>query len=58
MEFDKALRSRKSLREFISKDISWRDLTDILEAGTLAPSSGNVQNWVFIVIKEKKNIES
>ncbi len=57
MEFNSVLRSRHSVRKFSSKDLSWADLTDILEAGTLAPSSGNVQNWVFIVLRKREVIE-
>lgn len=57
MELDKALRARKSVRKFSHKAVSWEHLSDILEAGTLAPSSGNVQNWVFIVLRKRENIE-
>ncbi len=58
MELDKVLRLRRSVRQFNGKNLSWKHLTDILEAATLAPSSGNIQNWVFIVVREKKNVET
>ncbi len=54
MEFGKVLRVRKSVRKFSSKGISWKVLARILEAGTLAPSSGNVQNWVFVVVADSE----
>ena len=55
MDFEKVLRGRKSVRKFSSREVSWKDLADVLEAGTLAPSSGNLQSWVFVVVRDAKN---
>jgi len=47
-----AIYKRSSVRKFQDIPISDEQLYSILEAGTLAPSSGNMQPWEFIVIKE------
>ncbi len=46
--------SRRSIRKFLNKEISNEDVRKILEAGRHAPSSGNLQNWRFIVVKNEK----
>lgn len=55
MKLDKILKARKSVKQFNKKAVKWDDLSDILHAGTLAPSSGNLQNWLFVIVKEKKD---
>lgn len=54
MELDKALKGRRTIRKFASKDVSWLLIAEILDAGRLAPSSGNLQNWYFIVVRNKE----
>lgn len=46
--------SRRSIRKFLNKEIKKEDIIKILEAGRHAPSSGNLQNWRFIVVKNEK----
>jgi len=53
MEFDRILQERRSTRKFKPKDIAWEAVADILDAARYAPSSGNMQNWAFIVVKDK-----
>ena len=48
---------RYSVREFKEKDIPIEDLKEIIKAATYAPSGLNVQNWHFVIIKNKKIIE-
>jgi nitroreductase len=45
-----AIRSRRSIRKYTDKPVSREDLTKILDAGRLAPSAGNLQNWKFISV--------
>lgn len=55
MELDKVLENRRSIRQFSSKKIPWNILSEVLDAATLSPSSGNVQNFrLVIVTKEDK----
>lgn len=50
------IKNRRSIRRFIKKSISKKDIIEIIEAGTMAPSEKHAQPWKFIVIsgKEKK----
>ncbi len=49
MEF---LASRRSVRKYLDKPIPDDMVTQLLEAGRLAPSRGNEQPWRFIVITD------
>ena len=48
-----AINSRKSVRSYLDKEIPEEDLRKVLEAGRLAPSAQNEQNWTFLVITDK-----
>ena len=50
MLFD-LIKERKSVREYLDKDIPQEDLKKILTAGYLAPSWMNSQPWKFILVK-------
>jgi nitroreductase len=43
---------RESVREYLDRDVEPEKLTSILEAGRLAPSAGNRQQWRYVVVKE------
>ena len=45
------IKERRSVRKYRPDPIPDDVLNSILEAGTHAPSSGNVQDWEFIVVK-------
>ena len=49
-----AIYQRVSTRKFLEKPISRAWIEEILIAGTLAPSSGNMQPWEFIVIEDQE----
>ncbi len=46
-----AIYDRRSIRKFIDKPISQKDITDIIQSGLKAPSSKNRQPWKYIVIQ-------
>lgn len=48
---------RYSVRKFKEQDIPVEDIREIIKAAGSAPSGKNVQNWHFVVIKNKKVIE-
>ena len=48
----KEILERQSVREYTEKEIEDEKLTDVLEAGRLAPSANNIQPWRFIVVKD------
>jgi len=53
MELKKLLEKRQSIRHFTDADVKNADLLEILDAARLAPSGKNLQNWHFIVVKNK-----
>jgi Nitroreductase len=50
-EFFKVIESRRSVRKYTSKQIPQEHMMQILEAGVLAPSSSNLQQWEFYWVK-------
>lgn len=53
--------TRRSIRDFKGGDIPHEDLNKILQAGTMAPSTGNSQPWHFHIIEgrtKEKFVES
>ena len=46
------IKSRRTIKHFLPKYVDWDKISKIIDAGRHAPSSGNVQNWKFIVILE------
>lgn len=51
------IRNRRSVRAYQSKQISDEELTAVLEAGMNAPSGGNKQSAIFIVVQNKEWIQ-
>jgi len=47
-----AIKDRRSVKEYSSKEVSKEVLFRILEAGRWAPSAHNAQPWHFIVIRD------
>ncbi|MBI2112273.1 nitroreductase family protein, partial [Candidatus Woesearchaeota archaeon] len=44
------IQSRRTIKEFLPKFVSWEKIANVLDAGRHAPSSGNIQNWKFIIV--------
>lgn len=55
MDVNRCIKTRRSTRDFLKKEIKWDKLTSILDSIRYAPSSGNLQNWRVIVVKDKEN---
>jgi len=53
-EFLAFLKERRSIRTYLDKMISDKEVEMILEAGRWTPSASNKQPWEFIVIKNKE----
>ncbi|MCP8318807.1 MAG: nitroreductase family protein [Candidatus Methylarchaceae archaeon HK01B] len=49
-----AISERRSVRKFKDEPVPYDSLLKILEAARLAPSAGNRQPWMFIVIKDRE----
>ncbi|MFT4344041.1 MAG: nitroreductase family protein [Candidatus Woesearchaeota archaeon] len=52
MDVAECILKRRTVRKFKDMPIPWEYIIKILEAGKAAPSSGNIQNWKFIVIDD------
>ncbi|MBU5675126.1 nitroreductase family protein [Alkaliphilus sp. MSJ-5] len=48
---------RHSVRKFKNEDVPLDHIRDIIKAATYAPSGKNLQNWHFIIVKNKEKID-
>lgn len=57
-----AIKTRKSVRAYMDQPVEEDKLNVILEAGRLAPSASNCQDWRFVIVREmgikKKLVEA
>lgn len=53
METLDCIEKRRSIRNYNDTPVEWEKVGNILRAGQLAPSSGNVQDWKFIAVTDK-----
>ena len=49
--------TRTSVRKFKQKPVEDAKIEALLRAGMASPTSGNMQPWHFVVLKDKKDIE-
>jgi nitroreductase len=52
MDVMEAIRKRRSVRDLTDQPVPDDLVTQIIEAGTWAPSAGNMQAWEFVVVKD------
>ncbi len=52
MEVIECIKTRTCVRKYKNREISDKDLKEILEAAIAAPSSGNSQDWEFIIVRD------
>jgi nitroreductase len=50
MDVLEAIATRRSIRKYLDVPVEWDKVGQILEAGRLAPSAGNLQDWRFVVV--------
>jgi nitroreductase len=56
MELIDGIYTRRSVRDFTGEPVKRKDLTEIMKAGTWAPSGLNNQPWRFALIQNKETI--
>ena len=56
MDFNKVINKRASIKEYSSKKPSEKEIIEIIEAGNLAPSPGNLPICNFTIIENKETI--
>ncbi len=54
MEVFECISTRRSIRKYLDIPVEWDKVGTILEAGRLAPSSGNMQDFKFIVVQDEE----
>ena len=52
MKVMEAIAERRSIRNFSDRPVEEEKLLRVLEAGRLAPSARNMQDWKFVVVKD------
>ncbi len=57
MELVDAIKERRSIRRYQNKKVPLEVVGEILAIAKHAPSSGNVQNWRFVVVFDKEKRE-
>ena len=58
MDAFECIYTRRSVRKFLDKPVPWDLVGKILEAGRVAPSAGNLQNWGFLVVMDEENVQN
>jgi len=58
MQTQEALKNRRSTRIFNAKAIPKELITELIEAGHLAPTARNVQPWEFVAITDKETLKT
>lgn len=53
MELRECIYNRRSVRKYLDLEVPKEMVGEIIEAGTMAPCAGNLQNWGFIIVKDK-----
>ena len=52
MNVSDAIRQRRSIRSYADRPVEQDKLERVLEAGRLAPSARNMQEWRFVVVRD------
>jgi nitroreductase len=52
MDVMEAIRKRRSIRSFEDRPVEEEKLQAVLEAGRLAPSAKNLQEWRYVVVRD------
>ncbi len=49
-----AIFSRRSIRKYLDVPVEWDKIGDVVRAGMMAPNSGNLQIWRFVVVRNQE----
>ncbi len=53
MDVIEAIKTRRSIRKYLDLPVEWDKICEVIDAGRLAPSAGNLQNWKFIIVTDE-----
>jgi len=51
------IKKRRSIREYLPKEVEKEKLDEILKAAMFAPTAYHCRSWEFVVVKDKETIE-
>ncbi len=51
-----AIYKRRSIRKYKERPVEWDKIGELVNAGRMAPSAGNLQNWRFVIVTDKDKI--
>ncbi len=54
MEVFEAIKGRRSIRAFRKQKVEEETIRSLIEAGTWAPSAGNIQPWEFVIVRKSE----
>ncbi|MBS3095077.1 nitroreductase family protein [Candidatus Woesearchaeota archaeon] len=57
MDLTKAIIERSSVRSYKNKQVKIEEVLEVLNIAKEAPSSGNIQNWRFIIVIDESKIK-
>lgn len=57
MDFKELVQSRRSCRKFTTEEVGSEDLSLLLRAALMSPTSKNKQAWKFVVVDDKLKIQ-
>ena len=57
MELMDAIQTRRSIRDYLNRPVEEDKLQRILNAGRLAPSARNGQEWRYVVVRDPAMLE-
>ena len=57
MDVMDAIKARKSVRAFLAQRVEDDKLDAVLQAARLAPSAANLQEWRFVIVRERETIK-
>lgn len=57
MELYEAIKNRRTVREFLSKEVDFEAIKRILDAGNMAPTWNHNRNWSYIILKTDEEKE-
>lgn len=53
MEFNEVIKKRRVTREFAKRQVEFKYIEAIIEAGTLAPSCNHLRQWDFVIVDDE-----
>ncbi len=57
MEFYETIKTRRTTREFLDKEVDFETVRRILEAGNAAPTWNHSRNWSYIILRTEEEKE-